>query len=267
MILDATHRRWITATAALTAASLLAYLAADRWTRGGVTGGSAAGLTFGILAATLMVFEGLLALRKRKRAWRLGRATTWMRGHIWLGFLAVPLVLFHSGFRTGGTASAWLLVLFALVTASGILGLVLQQFLPRLMTSRVEMETIYEQIPQVVAQLRQEAVERVEKAANVALTRFFREEIDPFLASDGHSRERLSDAGRAEAVFRELGALLPVEHHGTVADLANICEERRQLAFQERLHRWLHGWLLVHAPASYALLLLVAAHAVVTLLY
>jgi hypothetical protein len=36
---------------------------------------------------------------------------------------------------------------------------------------------------------------------------------------------------------------------------------------QRRLHRLLHGWLLIHIPASYALLLLGVAHAVVALTY
>jgi hypothetical protein len=50
-----------------------------------------------------------------------------------------------------------------------------------------------------------------------------------------------------------------------VDDLENICEEKRQLDQQSRLHRILHGWLLVHIPLSYALLLLGAVHAVMAL--
>jgi hypothetical protein len=49
--------------------------------------------------------------------------------------------------------------------------------------------------------------------------------------------------------------------------LEAICEERRELAQQKRLHHWLHGWLLVHVPLSLALLLLSAAHAVLALRY
>ena len=101
MIVDATHRGWIAVTAGLTLAAAAAYVLASRSAPGGVTGDSAAGLTFGIAAAGLMAFEGLLAARKRKRSWRLGRAGSWMRGHIWLGVLAAPLVLFHAGFRLG----------------------------------------------------------------------------------------------------------------------------------------------------------------------
>ena len=42
-------------------------------------------------------------------------------------------------------------------------------------------------------------------------------------------------------------------------------EEKRQLDRQSRLHKVLHGWLLVHIPLSYALLLLGAVHAVMAL--
>lgn len=267
MILDATHRRWGIVTACAGVLAAVAYVVAERSTPGGVSGGSVAGLAFGIAAAGAMVFEGLMAVRNRRPAWRLGRASTWMRGHIWLGFLAVPLALFHSGFSTGGVASTCLLILLLLVTASGILGLALQQVIPRMMTVRVEMETIYEQIPHVVAQLQQEARDRVSKAGHEELTRFFAEEMEVFLTPRAPRDHRLGEAGRADALFGQLRRAVPQTLHETVADLAHICEERRQLAEQERLHRWLHGWLLVHVPASYALLLMVAAHVVMTLRY
>ncbi len=49
--------------------------------------------------------------------------------------------------------------------------------------------------------------------------------------------------------------------HGIRGDfLAALCEESRQLEVQMRLHRWLHGWLFVHAPISFALLVLTAFH-------
>ena len=53
--------------------------------------------------------------------------------------------------------------------------------------------------------------------------------------------------------------------HSSVDDLENICEEKRQLDQQSRLHKVLHGWLLVHIPLSYALLVLGAVHAVMAL--
>ena len=70
------------------------------------------------------------------RVWRIGRTKTWMRAHIWLGLLAVPLIGVHAWRELGGALSATMVVLFAIVIASGIFGLVLQQFLPRMLLER-----------------------------------------------------------------------------------------------------------------------------------
>ena len=72
----------------------------------------------------------------------------------------------------------------------------------------------------------------------------------------------LSDAPQAQTMFQQFRVLLPRTLHPSVDDLENICEEKRQLDQQSRLHKVLHGWLLVHIPLSYALLLLGAVHAV-----
>jgi hypothetical protein len=60
---------------------------------------------------------------------------------------------------------------------------------------------------------------------------------------------------------------LPAGAHATVDDLQSICDEARQLQKQQRLHHWLHLWLLVHIPISLALIVLGAVHAVMALKY
>jgi len=64
-----------------------------------------------------------------------------------------------------------------------------------------------------------------------------------------------------------LRTLLPAPAHAALADLEEICDEARQLQQQERLHRWLHAWLIVHIPLSLALIVLGAVHAVAALGY
>jgi hypothetical protein len=81
----------------------------------------------------------------------------WLRAHIWLGLLSVPLLVYHSGFRFGGPLSTVLLVLFLAVIASGIWGLIVQQRLPKSMLHEVPAETIYSQIDHIVAQLAEES--------------------------------------------------------------------------------------------------------------
>ena len=116
-----------------------------------------AGLTFGIAGYAMMLYAGLLGARKQVPTWRIGRAQTWMRGHLWLGLLSLLLILFHARIRFSRTADAVLMLLFFIVIGSGILGAAIQHYVPSFMTSRVPMETIYEEIPHVRAQLREEA--------------------------------------------------------------------------------------------------------------
>jgi hypothetical protein len=80
-------------------------------------------------------------------------------------------------------------------------------------------------------------------------------------------RGRLSYAASRSAAFGEVKALLPPGLHASLTQLEEICEERRQLAVQVRLHHWLHGWLLVHLPAAAALVALTAVHAITALYY
>ena len=61
--------------------------------------------------------------------------------------------------------------------------------------------------------------------------------------------------------------LVPPALAESVDDLADICEERRQLRAQERLHRVLHGWLFVHVPLTMALMALSVFHALWALRY
>jgi hypothetical protein len=99
------------------------------------------------------VFAALLGVRKKIVLWRIGNIQRWLRAHIWLTLLTVPLVLLHSGFRLGGAMTTLLMLLFAIVIISGIYGLVLQHMMPRLMKERLPAETVYEQIPHLRAQL------------------------------------------------------------------------------------------------------------------
>lgn len=154
------HVRWFIATVVI-AALCIAWYAAEAATSDRLPGGSSrSGLFFGVLAALICFFEAALIIRKtswfRTRRWLLS-AQTWMKAHIWLGLLAVPLVAMHAGFSFGGTL-AWLLAWsFILVIVSGVVGLILQNTLPRLLIAAVPSETIYSQIDEMGRQFADDA--------------------------------------------------------------------------------------------------------------
>ena len=159
MRIDETHKPWAIFTAAAVVVSAAGYAlrAMHADTMGG---GTPFGLTFGVIALGLMLFAALLSLRKRFRIWRIGRAKIWMRAHLWLGFLALPMVLFHAAFHARGALTGVLMALTFLVVLSGIMGAWLQHTLPTKMYREVPFETIYDQIPVIRAQLANEAREQ-----------------------------------------------------------------------------------------------------------
>src|SRR6516162_1984585 len=157
MRIDRTHRAWAIAAFATLAAAAIVYFIDVLNAPQGPRGGSVVGLTFGILGLGFVIFAALLGARKRVPTWRLGRAQAWMRGHLWLGLLALPLILFHGGFHFGGTLTEVLMWLLILTVGSGVFGAVLQNYLPRVMTAGVPLETIYDEIGHVRALLREEA--------------------------------------------------------------------------------------------------------------
>jgi hypothetical protein len=323
MRIDRTHRSWALGATAMLAVFAAVYLVYAN-TPKGPRGGSAMGLVFGILGFGFMIFAALLGARKRVPTWRLGRAQTWMRGHLWFGLLALPLILFHGGFHFGGTLTRVLMWLLILTVSSGVFGAALEHSIPRRMTADVPLETIYDEIGHVRRLLREEADGAVEtvcgnlgfaksleqesqraggftarrpitaavplrtsaavsagaSAVAVAaageivlldpersapLRGFYLGEMRPFLANPRKRGRALADAGAAHSAFTGLRTLLPAAAHATLNDLEDICDEARQLARQERLHHWLHGWLLAHIPLSLALILLGAVHAVMAL--
>jgi hypothetical protein len=303
-LIDRRQRRWALAAGIGLVAATVVYVPYHRAALDGPSGSSGIGLAFGIAAATLMLFETLLNARKRLPTWAIGRAETWLKGHIWFGLLIVPLVLFHSGFRFHGTLAVTLSVLVAGVIATGIYGLALQQFLPRMMTRLAPGETVYEQIPHVVEMLRLEAyeiaaaacgpiaeavdertaLERIEadprrSRGRVATTvsarvedverlrRFYVEEVRPFLCGDGRSGPFAEPDEHCRRRVDSLARSLTAPAADAARDLGEIAAERRDLAIQRRLHHWLHAWLFVHVPLTAAALLLLVAHVVLALRY
>ncbi len=255
------------------------------------SGGSPLGLTYGIAGFGAMVVVTLLALRKKFPIWRIGRTQSWMRAHLWLGALSLPLTLLHAGFLSGHGLTSVLMWLFVVVYASGFFGAYLQHTMPRRIMREVPMETIYDQIAHVREQLLDEAdtvvadasgklqvavpvaasganalasVMRVGADDTAPLREFYTREMRPFVEAPSRAHP-LADPTTAAARFGKLRPLLPSEIGPAITDLESLCEEERQLLRQERMHGLLHGWLVIHVPLSFALMALAVVHIIMAM--
>jgi hypothetical protein len=244
-------------------------------------------------------------LRKRLRTLQkigpfpAGRAHTWMQAHVWLGTLSFPVILFHGGFRFGMTGSlTWVIMwVFTVVFVSGIFGLILQQFVPKNMLERLPLETIYEQHARILALIRGQAKTLVEDAtrqsedegfefesvpagaavatlqgsrlsvAKGQLLAFYEKDVHAYLGDDPKSVPQLATDRAAAGTFESVRGSMPPQLIEVVGDLEHLVKERRQIAQQRVWYHWLHTWLLVHVPLSYALVLLAIIHAVTAFRY
>lgn len=304
MILDRTHRAWALFTLAATLAAGLGYLLAFH--SGLFTpalhetrGGTPLGLAYGIIAFLIFVFAALLGWRRKHPSWRLGRMQVWLKGHIWLTVLCIPLVFLHAGFRFGGFQTSLLMWTFLVVMLSGFIGLGLQHILPRLMKDRLPDEVVFEQIPFLRAQLATRAREiltTLEEALNPpppapepepaaaaeasnpksaapqtaaappsSLHDGLRSTILPYLELENGRRHALNDETAAEDLFMGLRVQSDPHWHSLLDELAGLVTQRRRMDLQTVFQHWLHGWILLHAPLSFLLLLLTLWHIAIAL--
>ena len=78
---------------------------------------------------------------------------------------------------------------------------------------------------------------------------------------------RLNNSRFSDDTFRFLKLRVAAAYRSRVEEMQGWCDERRLLDRQVHLQHWLHGWLFVHVPFSFLLLLLTFWHAYVTLFY
>ena len=190
-----------------------------------------------------------------------------------------------------------MMVMFTIVFLSGIIGAILQHYMPMRITHKIPMETIYDQIESVIGQLCSEAddlmvqlvpaMEAIPVADVVGdrtlplnraareldthdlqpIRTLYAEKVQPYLLQPGHYRHELANDEVSATIFDQVRKMSPGIAVEFIDDLQNICIEKRQLDKQIRMHRWLHAWLFVHLPISWALLLLGAVHTVIALRY
>lgn len=133
MLLDEKQKPWVTMFAILTIVIVAVYFIDKPRHLTGPSGSTAVGLTYGIIGYALMWFCAFLGLKRRVPHWRLGRAQTWLRGHVWFGLLVAVLVAFHTGFRAMDWIGWTLWVFLGVVTISGLVGIYIQQTVPRIL--------------------------------------------------------------------------------------------------------------------------------------
>jgi hypothetical protein len=221
------------------------------------------GLAFGFLAAGLFVFEMLYPTR-RPKARPLGTAKNWLQAHVYFGVIAFLGVLIHSDFAWPHGLMGWsLLLLSAWTTATGLLGVWLQKWIPSSLAEGLRIEALYERIPALVDGLRTEADALMGDASDI-LDRFYRTEVREQLArvtpSYGYLLDVRGGRDRALEPFRRMTQFVAADEKERVEDLMTIYTEKLELDAHYSLQGILRRWIVVHVPLAGLLMALLAVH-------
>lgn len=236
--------------------------------------GSWLGMSYGIAATVFMVGAALFGARRRTMSFAsrrgLGKSRSWLYFHVYGGLLFLLLVLMHSGFQLPvGALNWWIWILSVWTVASGLVGLGLQKWIPRVLASGLSVEINYDRIPELASEIRERA-QSLAATCDDSVRALFTKKIEPALTAPRRALIYFFDpTGGIQArlkPFRYLEGRLPPEERAKLEELESLYRAKLEIDAHYTLQRALRGWLYFHAPLSLVLVALVALH-IFTVLY
>lgn len=224
-------------------------------------------LTGWILFIAMLVLTFFNA-RKKLPFLSLGKAETWLQIHVYLGFFTVVLFLIHLNFHPPrGWFEITLSTLFALVTISGVFGLLLSRVLPRRLATRGG-EVIYEKISVLYPALKAEAESLAfgGEAPSPAIAEFYARRLAPLFVGPKnfwlHLAESRGKLNRLLIELNDLRRFATEQESATLEKLAALVRKKDGLDYHRALQLTLKLWLFVHIPLTYGLLVFTLMHIV-----
>ena len=217
----------------------------------------------GVVATAVMLMNFLYALRKRVAALRnLGSLRTWLSFHVFVGVLSPLVIAFHAAFRSNNLLASATSAALAFVVGTGLIGLFVFAFIPAVggrLLNHSEIESHWRKLAAEVRGFacRSSQPARLEHLAAAILappqTRrslvlmLLRAPIEPVIAHwRTHKARNLFPSREVYGEFRR-------------AFIA-LLRARAQMAFYERVRRFMSGWRILHVVLSIFLVLVIALH-------
>jgi len=216
----------------------------------------------------------------RKRAsLTLKSAVRWRKRHISVGLFLIAAFILHTDFSLPDTVFEWALWIgFMLVALSGVLGTCLAWWIgPRRLIAE---GLVYERIPERRAELARAAkavVDEVETTASSLdlpsppydawIADLYTAHLRDFLVEAGHPPAHLIGSRRPLTRLTDeiddLSRFVDQRSREKLAAIKALVIEKHELDIARAFLGLSRGWLLVHVPATYALIALVVLHGLV----
>ena len=226
-----------------------------------LTGGDAWGLGFGIAGSVLILISAFYSVRKAHLDWWIGALPTWLDLHVYLGTLALVLIVAHSGYRWHATVPNLALLFLLLVVLSGVVGSWLYRSLPPAKAERLKSPVLPAVVAERLSEIHQQLSELCSGRSKPWLA-LYNEVVIPLFHSRGRQPAEISPDPELDNAF-EFGEAEDYER------AVQLIQEAKNLFSELELHlrflRRLRLWLYVHVPLSVALVVFSAAHVIAVL--
>ncbi len=216
----------------------------------------------------LIVALMLLNTRKKLPFLPIGDTSLWLQFHIYAGTFAALLCLLHIGFRVpSGVMDNILALILAGVLLSGFFGLLLTRRLPRRLATRGN-SVIFERIPASIREISREieglVLESVVEADSKAIPNYYAKRLKTFFAGPQNFFSHVVELDRPRRILvigiSELHRFASPREKEILQRISEKVIEKNGLDYQYSLQLVLKGWLFVHIPLSYSLILVAFLH-------
>ncbi len=223
----------------------------------------------------VMIFLAAYNGRKKFPFLPLGRSSVWLQFHAYGGLLSIFLFLCHIQFRIpNGCLEIVLATLFVIVAGSGVVGLLISRSFARRLSAQGE-EVIYERIPLFRRNISKAAegliLQSVSEMQSTVLASFYREYLHLFFSRPRYfwhhifgSREPLRILTRR---IKANNRYLDESEREIMKNITELVKVKYDLDCHYALQSALKGWLFVHIPLTFALLLVAGLHVLLIYLF
>lgn len=219
----------------------------------------------------LMLYLTLYNSRKKLPFLPLVSSRAWLQLHIYLGLFTGLVFLMHMRWHwPQGWFEMLLALLFVGVTLSGVFGWWLSRTLPKRLTTAGG-EVPFERIPVIRRSLQLQAeklvVAGVVPANSSTLADFYAARLADFFSRPANFQSHLVGSRRPLnyllGQMAEVDRFINASEKKTVAELTELVRQKDMLDFHRSAQLVMKGWLFVHIPLTYGLLVFSVAHVVI----
>ena len=217
-----------------------------------------------------VVLLALYNIRKKLPFLPLVDSSTWLQFHVYGGLVTAFVFAFHTSFRLpNGVLETVLWLLFVAVAGSGLVGIGLSRLLPSRLRRYGE-RIIYERIPTFRAELADEvdalALRSVTETGSNTISQYYATRLLPYFHRPCNLLAHV--IGSKGPLIRMCGEIKSLERYLSpqgkeiLGEIEARVIAKNNLDYQYALQLVLKGWLFLHIPLTYSLILVAALHGV-----